>query len=388
MKNGHIVELNSDSNNNMKKYVFILTVLKSYLVKCEFINYPTDILMIMILMIIKMDPPNTMYVHDGGITILYDGDLYIYGDISNNICANIGLEHVSNIPYMKKITNMNVNMIKMFQTNNQIFIFMQIQNDLYFAGICTDGLINTILGRNYVKKMQKIELPQNNSNISQNNGFDCTNDVCFVIFNTKLYYWDYRNDHKVIVLKIVESLKRRHVLSLKCDREHIFVLTNNGSVYFTSHNELSSFVTVNIPEKIIAMSCGCEYQCLLTENGNVYGWGKSLYYELENTMWVSFIDPVLLSVSNVKNIYCYLQSMFVITNDNELYACGNNWHGNLGLGHTNTVTKLTKVPIQNVENVACNGLTTFILSNDKIYMCGKLIKSSKICHTFSEFTIT
>jgi hypothetical protein len=64
---------------------------------------------------------------------------------------------------------------------------------------------------------------------------------------------------------------------------------------------------------------------------------------------------------------------FILTNNNELYACGNNEWGQLGLGDNmsqNTYTQIGNY-LGKITNISCGENSTFIL-NDKneLYVCG------------------
>lgn len=72
-------------------------------------------------------------------------------------------------------------------------------------------------------------------------------------------------------------------------------------------------------------------------------------------------------------------NLFILYDNNELYALGANLNGSLGLGHTNVVSILTKVPIHfssSIKMVSSSGIegyehsTILLLENGEIYVCG------------------
>lgn len=73
------------------------------------------------------------------------------------------------------------------------------------------------------------------------------------------------------------------------------------------------------------------------------------------------------------------ENLFILYDNNDLYALGANLNGSLGLGHTNVVSNLTKVPLHfssPVKMVSSSGTggwvhsTILLLENGEIYVCG------------------
>jgi alpha-tubulin suppressor-like RCC1 family protein len=61
----------------------------------------------------------------------------------------------------------------------------------------------------------------------------------------------------------------------------------------------------------------------------------------------------------------------ILTKNNELYACGSNEYGQLGLGDTHDHDIFTKVDIPNVSTVTSGEYHTMIITKDnELYSCG------------------
>ena len=363
----------------MKIYTHLLLVLKSFVIKCEFMIYPIDIFMIILNMIIKLTPSDTIWANDGSIIIRHRGDIYVHNNLLNIIKNNLETECVPHIPFMKKITNKNVKMVKNFGYDGLRYMYVQIQNDLYSMGYCINGSLGTNVKDGYDMDMQKIVfLPHDYIN-DDNIDIDSNDRTHTVIFNGDIYCWGYLYKYATISAPVlIGSSKYMIAISVKCGLTHYVVLTNEGSVYVHECYNISSPIKMPIQGKVISISCGNFHYCALTEEGRVYGWGDHEFYQLEVGRHVPRSDPISLSIFNVKNICCCDDMTFVITNDDELYACGKNINGELGLGHTQNVIKLTKVPIQRVKHVAHDGKNTFILTNDKVYRSGTCNKFEEI----------
>ena len=74
---------------------------------------------------------------------------------------------------------------------------------------------------------------------------------------------------------------------------------------------------------------------------------------LEEQMDYTTRQAVKLNIDGkkVKKVYASIRNTFVITQDNKLYGAGRNDKGQLGLGHTNYVQTFTNIPVSNVENI-------------------------------------
>ena len=94
---------------------------------------------------------------------------------------------------------------------------------------------------------------------------------------------------------------------------------------------------------------------------------------LEEQMDYTTRQAVKLNVDGkkVKKVYASWETTFVITQDNMLYGAGRNDVGQLGLGHTNYVETFTNIPVSNVENIkkifANNQYQTIIQYNDNTF---------------------
>ena len=75
---------------------------------------------------------------------------------------------------------------------------------------------------------------------------------------------------------------------------------------------------------------------------------------------------------NPSNVISFVSKnhLLVLTNEG-LFGCGQNFFGQLGLGHNENKTRLCKINIQNVISFACGGDHSIVLTKDGVYGCGK-----------------
>ncbi|MCX4302817.1 MAG: hypothetical protein OSJ66_02210 [Clostridia bacterium] len=156
------------------------------------------------------------------------------------------------------------------------------------------------------------------------------------------------------------------------DSENVYKLYNNGQLYGkglkgiglqTSKAEMNKidstiFQELTIPteipscKKIINTSSSTLY--VIDNNDDLWAWGNNSNNKLglESDELINFTgrEAVKLNLKGKKayNVFDTGSSLFVITTDNKMLACGQNSNsagaGFLGLGHTDEVKTLTEVP--------------------------------------------
>jgi len=173
-----------------------------------------------------------------------------------------------------------------------------------------------------------------------------------------------------------------------------YFLTEGGQVYVTGdnqygqlglgHNDDINAATLNSRlNGITDIIKGSDEVYFLTENGEVYVCGRNRYGELgmghKNTVNTATKIPELdgLKIVNVvTNSYNCSGSTFFLADTGEVYSCGYNYHGNLGLGHTSDKNKATKIDslvgkkINKVIISNVNYCTYFLVENGDVYVCG------------------
>ncbi|KAJ6231747.1 regulator of chromosome condensation [Anaeramoeba flamelloides] len=156
---------------------------------------------------------------------------------------------------------------------------------------------------------------------------------------------------------------------------HMQTLFRNreGKIYEWGKAKTKKEWNIKNVESIVA---GSDHFMILTSDGKVYAMNRSLYGQLglgdfkskEKPTRVTFFDNKPL-----KSVCCgYLQTYFLCKNG-DLYTCGRNHSGQLGLGdykdkHTPTLC------YQNVERVYCGvfGYHFFFITKDgKVMTCGR-----------------
>ena len=128
------------------------------------------------------------------------------------------------------------------------------------------------------------------------------------------------------------------------------------------------------------ISCGFNHILLLKNDGSVWACGRNYQGQLglgtsgDNTNQTTFTQVTTNINNDVKHIYCGHYHSFIIKNDGSLWACGQNYNGQLGLGNTTGQSVFTQVTTNinnDVKQVAGGNNHTFKLKNDgSIWSCG------------------
>jgi alpha-tubulin suppressor-like RCC1 family protein len=130
--------------------------------------------------------------------------------------------------------------------------------------------------------------------------------------------------------------------------------------------------------KIDKISCGYEHIFVLNKNNECFCCGDNKYGQLglgDVETKINF-TKINFNFGKIKNIICGFYSTFILTDLDEIFCCGDNSFGELGLGdntNRNIFTKLntnfitTHLFLSNsIKSIICGDSITFILMNNNI----------------------
>ena len=138
----------------------------------------------------------------------------------------------------------------------------------------------------------------------------------------------------------------------------------------------------NVPQKIedippvVSISCGAHHTLIITKDSNLWSCGRNNYGQLCNCNGnkESQLKPQKTSFLNISKISAgYNHSLF--QNDNgEIFACGNNEHGQCGLGHFNhpqiTPSLILNLPSNIIQFVCGNQQSLLLDSEGNVFSVG------------------
>lgn len=128
-----------------------------------------------------------------------------------------------------------------------------------------------------------------------------------------------------------------HTLVLDADgRVYSCGLNNKGQAGSTEQKSVLTFqgICALAHEVVIDVCCGWDSSAALTRNGELYVWGSNRYGQLglDPSGFPSVPQPRRISIGGrIKNISMGLRHTAIVTENRELYVCGSNSRGQLGL---------------------------------------------------------
>jgi len=158
-------------------------------------------------------------------------------------------------------------------------------------------------------------------------------------------------------LSLIDSkyFNNETVIQICCGHHHSMALTQNGNVYswgsnyygqLGSGNQLNHEVPIRInpvcfgDQPIKFIDAGSFYSFASTKNNHLYSWGLNygmLGLNSENESKPTLVDSKTYNNETIVKIQCGFYHTLLITKKSEdstnVYSCGFNHHGELGLGH-------------------------------------------------------
>ena len=171
------------------------------------------------------------------------------------------------------------------------------------------------------------------------------------------------------------------------DRHEIFCWGHNtcGQLGIGIHKQFmlySAKINESLSQKnIVEISCGSNHSLGLTTAGEVYAWGDNDHGQIGCGSTNRFHSkPVKLSFfqgKNIKSICCGSNHSVVITTQGQIFAWGDNGYGQLGIGtdedpvNSPREVDLSSLAHTQVIRIVCSKFSTFFLTMDKtIYFYG------------------
>ena len=145
----------------------------------------------------------------------------------------------------------------------------------------------------------------------------------------------------------------------------------------TTNKTTFAQVTTNVSD-VKEIVCGQNYTFILKNDGSIWSCGYNNYGQLGlGTTEIDYntFTKVTTNINNdVKQIACGEHHTVILKNDGSIWSCGRNDTGQLGIsGATdkNTFTQVITNINNDVKQVACGGYHTFILKADgSVWACG------------------
>ncbi|KAH7637978.1 hypothetical protein HUG17_9082 [Dermatophagoides farinae] len=156
---------------------------------------------------------------------------------------------------------------------------------------------------------------------------------------------------------------------IACGCLHLLLLRQDGHVFAMGNNCFGQIT-----------ACGGDHSLSITNKGEIYSWGLNSCGQLglgdENKRstpcLVSFPNDDLIDI-RIKDIVAGQQHSLFLFENGQLWGCGSDYDCQLGLGDYFKRLTPTKIPIENVQQIACSKFDSFSLAHDRssYYAWGK-----------------
>ena len=199
-----------------------------------------------------------------------------------------------------------------------------------------------------------------------------------------------RNDEtKVVEKEVIKRISENEkILEISAGAQHSLILTSNNHLYscgfsknmclgyFTKDEDpLESMIFTRIhayssTKKFSRITCGVNHSGCVFGTNEILLWGKGEYLSYENPTVINFNKYPITHITDFR----IGENFYIIKNTNgELFSCGNNDYGQLGIGNNNSPKKhIEKVWInQKIKNFDCGyNYVIAISENNKVFGWG------------------
>ena len=141
-------------------------------------------------------------------------------------------------------------------------------------------------------------------------------------------------------------------------------------------NSVNFAVSLDVFSDVDSVYCGMSNTYIIKKDGSVWGCGYNSYSQFGNNTTASEVARFeRVPNDNIKHIAASSQFTYFLTNDNSVYCVGRNHNGQLGLGNTTDVYYLTQPTLfelkTNIKQVAVGFASAYVLENNgDLYSCG------------------
>lgn len=175
-----------------------------------------------------------------------------------------------------------------------------------------------------------------------------------------------------------------NVVYISGGRNHTAFITSEGGIYMfgingsgqlglnDKNNRLNPTKIVNFDD-IRQVSCGIHHSAFINSRGEVYTFGTNV----SGCLGLNLVDETVVlrprlieNFTDVHQILCGITDTGFIRGKNDVYMCGSNTDGALGLPNKLNRHIPTKIPNFSALRISCNHHTVFITPKREIYVCG------------------
>ncbi|KAJ5079044.1 regulator of chromosome condensation [Anaeramoeba ignava] len=173
-----------------------------------------------------------------------------------------------------------------------------------------------------------------------------------------------------------EELNEKQIKQIESSKISLIFLFKNGKAieYLTENDSNQNPVKIQIEENIQKVTVGFENEAILTMEGNVFAKGKRIIPQ--NPYKFINISSLIEDINDriIEDIVSGYKSIYLLTSNQNVYGIGSNYSGQLGLNYKSL--RKTEKPILMMKNISkiFSGNTSFhvflLNSNQELFGCG------------------
>ena len=163
------------------------------------------------------------------------------------------------------------------------------------------------------------------------------------------------------------------VVSVSCGDDQTLMITSDSDLWSWGifgqlcHGDKESRLK---PQKtsfsnISKVSAGCDHSLFQYNNGEIFSCGFNQYGQcglghFNDTQITP--SPIRNAPSNIVHFDCGSNQSLFLDSDGNVFSVGNDWYGQLGLGHNTNQNELKKIPnIPPIKTISCVGLSCYLI---------------------------
>ncbi|XP_036996961.2 E3 ISG15--protein ligase HERC5 [Artibeus jamaicensis] len=192
--------------------------------------------------------------------------------------------------------------------------------------------------------------------------------------------------------KCIKLGKKMKIHSVDQGAEHMLILSSDGKPFEHNYNIECERLQCILQEKyIIQITCGDYHSLALSKGGELFAWGQNLHGQLglgkvlDSTPTPQIVEH--LSGVPLAQISAGKAHSMALSMSGNIYSWGRNNFGQLGLGHTNNEdfpSLIEALESQKVEFLACGGSHTAVLTKDGLLFTFGAGKYGQLGHNSTE----
>ena len=206
----------------------------------------------------------------------------------------------------------------------------------------------------------------------------------------------FNHNERIAEPTLIPELCSKNISCVYRGQSHMIARNHNNEIYCWGHNtcgqlgigihkqfmiysaKLNDYLT---QKSIVEISCGSNHSLGLTSSGEVYAWGDNDHGQIgcgsTNKFHSKAVKLSFFNNNRVKSICCGSNHSVAITSQGKIFAWGDNGYGQLGIGSIDDLVNvprevdLTSLAHTRVNSIVCSKFSTYFLTLDKtIYFYG------------------